>query len=47
MTTKKLSSVAISNIHRGVQFDFKRAEKIFLQLHPQTLSVSNLTLDEE
>ena len=47
MTTKQLSSLAVSNIHRGVQLDFKRAEKIFLQLHPQTLNVSNLTLDEE
>ena len=31
---KRLSSLAIINIHRGVQIDYKRAKKIFLELHP-------------
>ena len=33
MTTDRLSSLAIINIHRGVQVDYKRAVKIFLELY--------------
>ena len=47
MTTKRLSSLAIINIHRGVQIDYKRVVKILLELHPRKLNVSNLILDEE
>ena len=47
MITKRLSSLAIINIHRGVQIDYKRAKKIFLELHPRKLNVSNLISDEE
>ena len=39
MTTKELSSLAVINIRRGVQIDYKRAVKI---LHPRKLNVSNL-----
>ena len=42
MTTKRFSSLAIINIHREVQIDYKHAVKIFLELHPRTLNVSNL-----
>ena len=34
MTTKRLSSLAIINIHRGVQTDYRRAVKIFLDFPP-------------
>ena len=47
MTTKRLSSSAIINIHRGNQINYKRAVKIFLELHPQKFNVSNLTFDDE
>ena len=33
MTIKRLSSLAIINIHRGVQVNYKRAVKIFLELY--------------
>ena len=33
MTTDRLSSLAIISIHRGVQVDYKRAVKIFLELY--------------
>ena len=46
MATKRLSSLAIINVHREVQIDYKRAVKIFLELHPRQLNVSNLTFDE-
>ena len=42
MTTKRLSSFAIINIHCGVQIDFKRVVKISLELHPRKLNVSNI-----
>ena len=45
MTTKRLSSLAIINIHRRVQIDYKRAAKIFLELHPR--KILNLIFDEE
>ena len=47
MTTKRLSSLTIINVHRGVQIDFKRAVKIFLEFHPRKLNVSNLKFDED
>ena len=47
MTTKRLSSLAIINIHREAQIDQKRAVKIFLELHPRKLNVSNLIFDED
>ena len=47
MTTKRLSSLTIINIPRGVQIDYKRAVKMFLKLHPQKLNVSNLIFDEK
>ena len=45
MITKRLSSLAIIKIHRGVQIDYKRAKKIFLELHPWKLNVSNLIFE--
>ena len=47
MTTKRLSSLAIINIQRGVQIDYKSVVKIFLELHPRKLNVSNLLFNEE
>ena len=47
MTTKRLSFLAIINIQRGVQVDYQRAVKIFLELHPPKLKVSILIFDEE
>ena len=47
MTTKRLSSLAIINIHREVQIDYERVVKIFLELNPRKLDVSNLIFDEE
>ena len=47
MTTKRLSSLAIINIQRGVQIDYKRAVNIFLELHQRKLNVSNLIFNEE
>ena len=47
ITTKRLSSLAIINIYRGNQSDYKRAVKIFLELHPRKLKVLNLIFDEE
>ena len=46
-TTKRLSFLAIINIQRGVQIDYRRAVKIFLELHPPKLKVSILIFDEE
>ena len=45
MTTPRLSSLALINIHRGVAVDYKRAVKIFLELHPRKLKVPNLIFD--
>ena len=42
MAVKRLSSLAIININRGVKIDYKRAVKIFLELHLRKLKVSNL-----
>ena len=42
MTTKRPSSLAIINIQRGVQIDYKSVVKIFLELLPRKLNVSNL-----
>ena len=47
MTKKRLSSLAIINILREVQTDYKRAVKIFLEMHPRKLNFSNLIFDEE
>ena len=47
MITKRLSSLPIINSHRGVQIDYKRAVKIFLELHPRKLNVLNLIFEEE
>ena len=47
MITKRLSSLAIINIHREVQTDCKRTVKIFLELHPQKLNALNLIFHEE
>ena len=47
MTTKRLSFLAIINIQRGVQIDYRRAVKIFLELHLPKLKVSILIFDEE
>ena len=46
MTKKRLSSLTIINIQRGVQIDCKRPVKIFLELHPRKLNVSNLIFNE-
>ena len=46
-TTKTLSSLEITNIHRGVQINYKNAVKIFLELHPRKLHASNLIFHEE
>ena len=47
MSTKRPSSLAIINIHRGIQIDYKRAVEIFLELYPRKLNVSNLIFGEE
>ena len=47
MNIKRLSSLEIINIHLGVLIDYKRAVKIFLELHPRNLNVSNLIFNEE
>ena len=38
---------SIINNHHGFQIDYKPAVKIFLELHPRKLNVSDLILDEE
>ena len=38
---------SIINNHHGFQTDYKPAVKIFLELHPRKLNVSDLILDEE
>ena len=47
MTTKRLSPLAICNIYRGVQIDYKRAVKIFLEVYSRKLNTSNFIFDEE
>ena len=46
MTTKMLSSFAVIEIYHGVNIDYKRAVKIFLELNPRKLKISSLIFDE-
>ena len=45
MTTERLSLLTLINIYREVQISYKRAVKIFVELQPRKLEVSNLVLD--
>ena len=45
--TKTLLLLTVSNIHRGVQIDYKRVVKIFFEQQPRKLNISNLIFDEE
>ena len=47
MTTRRLSSWAIINIHHGFVIDHKRAVKICLDMDPRMLSAANLIFDGE
>ena len=47
MTTKRLSSLAMTNILGGGNIYCKPALKIFLKLQPRKLKVSNLIFDEK
>ena len=45
MKMEKLGSVAIINIHQQGQVDYKHASKLFFQLHPRKIGLTNLLFD--
>ena len=42
MTTKRLTSLAMMNIHYDTIIDYNRAVNVFLKLHPRIIDVSNV-----
>ena len=45
MKMEKLGSVAIINIHQQGEVDYKHASKLFFQLHPRKIGLTNLLFD--
>ena len=45
MNMKRLSALAIMNIHRDIEVNYQKAAQLFFQLHPQKLQESNLVVN--
>ena len=45
MKMERLGSVAIMNIHRQEGVDYKHVSKLFFQLHPRKMNLTNLLFD--
>ena len=46
MTMGRLSNLALMNIHRDITVDYDDAVKIFMQLHPRKILLTNLIYEE-
>jgi len=45
MTSNRLTALAIMNIHRDIQVDYKNAAKLFFEHHPRKINLANLVFD--
>ena len=45
MKMERLGSVTIINIHRQEKVDYKYVSKLFFQLHPRKIKLTNLLFD--
>ena len=45
MTSNRLTSLAIINVHRTVEVDYKEAAKLFFELYPRKIHLANLVFD--
>ena len=45
MTSNRLTSLAIMNVHRTVEVDYEEAAKLFFELYPRKIHLANLVFE--